>query len=459
MKKKTLILLIIFCFISTINVYATGAHNIYSDPKVNTNEIYDTFTIDFQGTKTPNYTYWALCNWGMDLNAFKQSHSNVEGGGAYAGLQANEEKRRSAIMSFWEVSYDNGQKLRAKMVYPNSDTNSFTGEGEGSNFITRYNWKTNSWYRMVIHSWDNPETNTTYVAQWFLDISTGEWTLISVFDTNLPSSGMRGNFSQFQENYIGTTAKEVREFNFKNMYIRRKKDSLWYSLGTTKLSYDTKAFGFDTAGRHEFGVRDNMFYGLSGGTVDNQEQYDREHPDYQELSIEQSNIPPIELPKLSSTITDKNGTLTINWKFNGPQKEYTLYIIDKDSYETVKTISKTTPSAKEITFDDDAKNHLYELVVKDVYGNTRKTFSKTLSESKQKNEPVEMEEENASEKDLDKITKEKDNYKKQVPALKPIEKKEKKTSSIITILLIAFVVLLILSFILRIIIKIFRNND
>ena len=112
MKKKVFILLVFIYLFSIINVYATSAHNIYSDPQIDTNTIYDTFTIDFQGTQTPNYTYWALSNWGMDLNSFKQNHSNVEGGGAYAGLQTNEEGRRSAIMSFWEVSYDNGQKIR-----------------------------------------------------------------------------------------------------------------------------------------------------------------------------------------------------------------------------------------------------------------------------------------------------------------------------------------------------------
>ena len=460
MKKKVFILLVFIYLFSVINVYATSAHNIYSDPQIDTNTIYDTFTIDFQGTQTPNYTYWALSNWGMDLNSFKQNHSNVEGGGAYAGLQTNEEGRRSAIMSFWEVSYDNGQKIRAKMIYPVGETNSFTGEGEGSNFITNYNWKTNSWYRMVIHSWDNKETNTTYVAQWFLDLSTREWTLISVFDTNLPSSGMRGNFSQFQENYIAATAKEIREFNFKNMYVRKKSNSLWYSLGTTKLSYDTKAFGYDTAGRHEFGVRDNMFYGLSGGTVDNQDRYDREHPDYQVLSINQSDTPPIELPKLTSTLTSKNGTVTIDWKFNGPQKEYTIYVIDRDSYNTVNTISVVNPATNQVTFNDDSQKHLYELVVKDIYGNTRKTFSKAnIQKQIEKEKTIEMEEENDSSKNkLDEIVKSEKEYVKKVPTLKPNVKKEK-NYPIIKYLLTAFIVLLVLSFILRVILKILKRNN
>lgn len=468
MKKKGLLLLIIIYLISAVNVYATGAHAIYSDPVIADKDTpYDTFMIDFEGTQTPNFTYWALSNWGMDLKTFKQYHSNVEGGGAYAGLQTNEEGRRSAIMSFWEVSYDNNQKLRAKMVYPNGETNSFTGEGDGSNFITRYNWKTNSWYRMLIHSWDNKETNTTYVAQWFQDISTGEWTLISIFDTNLPSSGMIGNFSQFQENYIDVTGKEVREFYIKNMYLRKKSNSMWYSLNTTRLTYDTKAFGYDSAGRHEFGVRDNVFYGLSGGVVADQDRYDREEPEYQILSINQPDTPQVNPSRLSSTITDNNGTVKIKWNYNAPQKEYTVYVIDRDSYNTVNTISDVNPAAREVSFNDDSKNHLYELVVKDVLGNTRKTFSKTTidevkkEETKEDTKEVDMEEED-SEKELeDKVSTDvkKKDYKTKTATLKPTDKKENKIRPIITTLIIAMIVFMVIGFIARVILKARKNNE
>lgn len=410
MKKKIFLITIIIYLVSIINVHATMAHNIYSDPKLNTSDVYDTFMIDFQGVQTPSYTYWALCNWGMDLSKFKQSHSGVNGGGAYAGLQANEPGRRSAIMSFWEVSYDGGQIQRAKMVYPNGETNSFGGEGEGSNYITDYNWQTNNWYRMLLHAWDNPETNTTYMAQWFLDLSTNEWRLISVFDTKLPSSGMTGGFSQFQENYVGTTAKEIREFNFKNMYVRKKSNQLWYSLNTTVLSYDTKAYGYDTAGRHEFGIRNNMFYGLSGGTISNQNQYDKNQPDQQTLSINQPKLPQITNPPVTINVSNINGTATIKWNYNGPQKEYILKIIDNKTNKLINTVSSIKPEKRNLSFNDDSKNHIYELEIKDVFGNTSKVKStpkdyEIIDDNQPKTNTEEIQEELVNEDEKDNTTK------------------------------------------------------
>ena len=45
------------------------AHNIYSNPVLNgTGRKFDGFSIDFRGIQTPRATYWALCNWGMNLS-------------------------------------------------------------------------------------------------------------------------------------------------------------------------------------------------------------------------------------------------------------------------------------------------------------------------------------------------------------------------------------------------------
>ena len=85
------------------------AKNIYSDPDLSkTSGTFEAFTIDFRGIDTPNSTYWSLCNWGMDLTDFKKNHQNVEGGGAYGGLQTVI-NGKTAILSFWEVLYkENG---------------------------------------------------------------------------------------------------------------------------------------------------------------------------------------------------------------------------------------------------------------------------------------------------------------------------------------------------------------
>ena len=64
------------------------AHNIYSNPVLNgTGRKFDGFSIDFRGIQTPRATYWALCNWGMNLSGFRTEHPDAKGGGAYAGMQ------------------------------------------------------------------------------------------------------------------------------------------------------------------------------------------------------------------------------------------------------------------------------------------------------------------------------------------------------------------------------------
>lgn len=437
MRKSIFLILICFILLSFTNVNATMAHNIYSNPRFSSNDKFDTFMIDFQGIRTPSYTYWALCNWQMDLDIFKQSYSNVSGGGAYAGLQTSSDNKRQVIMSFWEVLYDGGKSHRAVMIYPSGDTHSFGGEGEGSNFITPYAWETNKWYRMLIHSWNNPDTNTTYVAQWFYDIENDKWTLISVFDTKLVNSSLIGGFSQFQENYSSSTANEVREFNFKNMYLRVKETNNWLSLNSSELTYDTKAFGFDTAGLHEFGIRDNMFYGISGGSVDNQEVYDNSKPERSVLSIHQPNLPQISNPKVYLNIIPDNGNVKASWEYNAPQQTYNLRVVDNETNENVKTFSSVSASTNELLLDVDYySDYTYYLDVTDVFGNTSKTKYKLEKK-------LENIEEKAGDKEKNTVSSN-DRNKKIITPSKIENKKKSNMTFIVFIIIFIFLILLIL---------------
>ena len=103
MVNKIFIALIISILFSF--VISPMAKNIYSDPDLSkTSKKFDGFTIDFRGIDTPNSTYWALCNWQMDLTEFKKKYPDAKGGGAYGGLQSSTYEKR-AIMSFWEIQY------------------------------------------------------------------------------------------------------------------------------------------------------------------------------------------------------------------------------------------------------------------------------------------------------------------------------------------------------------------
>lgn len=219
------------------------AHNIYSDPDLKDfSGKYTGFLIDFKADYDPVGTYWALCNWNMDLSDFRKWYPDAKGAGAYAGFQ-NTVNGRKSIMSFWEVQYtdvDGSKKShRAKMLYPNTFTNSFGGEGEGSNYIGDYAWQGDHWYRMYLGCYTDPVSGHTLVEQWAKDIDAGEWKKLCVFDTGLYNSCIKGGLSQFMEDYDCGTCCQPRSFEYKNIYVREVGSDSWKPVTRSCLSVDT----------------------------------------------------------------------------------------------------------------------------------------------------------------------------------------------------------------------------
>ena len=265
------------------------AHNIYSNPILTrTSKKFDGFSIDFRGVQTPISTYWALCNWEMDISSFKNEHPDALGGGAYSGMQ-NTINGKTAILSFWEILYENETKRhRASRVYPEGKESSFGGEGEGTNYIVPFEWKDMTWYRMVLRSWRDAETGKTFVGQWIENRESGEWTLVSYFNTGLDNSFLKGGMSQFQENFWDEHSEYIREFNLKNIYVKDISDGEWKYVERTSLSYDDPKWGFNTAGTHNFGATQEYFYASAGSDVDDQKKYDTQRPLSSVYGIERS---------------------------------------------------------------------------------------------------------------------------------------------------------------------------
>ena len=284
-------------------VVSPMAHNIYSDPDLSkTSRQFDGFSIDFKGIDTPNSTYWALCNWQMDLTNFKKTHKDVSGGGAYGGLQTHIDEKK-AIMSFWEVQYtENGEKKvhRANRMYPKGQESTFGGEGEGTNYIADYNWPTNTWHRFVLYSWKDIATGKTFVGEWLQNLSTKKWTLFAVFNTKLVDSYITGGLSQFQENFYDKYYPAKRSFNIKNMYAYDRVSKAWVSLNTSTLAYDPASWKYNTAGTHEIGYTKDYFYGSAGLPVDDQKVYDASNPLNIKGTINQPNSPSFGKPVFKS---------------------------------------------------------------------------------------------------------------------------------------------------------------
>ena len=301
-------------------VVSPMAHNIYSDPDLSkTSRQFDGFSIDFKGIDTPNSTYWALCNWQMDLTNFKKTHKDVSGGGAYGGLQTHIDEKK-AIMSFWEVQYtENGEKKvhRATRMYPKGQESTFGGEGEGTNYIADYNWRTKIWHRFVLYSWKDIATGKTFVGEWLQNLSTKKWTLFAVFNTKLVDSYITGGLSQFQENFYDKYYPAKRSFNIKNMYAYDRVSKAWVSLNTSTLAYDPASWKYNTAGTHEIGYTKDYFYGRAGLPVDDQKVYDASNPLNIKGTINQPNSPSFGKPVFkSASAFMTTSKLTVNWEMD-----------------------------------------------------------------------------------------------------------------------------------------------
>ncbi|MBE6542836.1 MAG: DUF3472 domain-containing protein [Ruminococcaceae bacterium] len=377
--KKTIKIAIILTLVAILatapvsSAFAANymAYNIYSDPvTTGTSGKFDTFTIEFRGVQTPNYTYWALANFGLDLSSIKtmQKFPAISGGGAYAGLQNRDPQRgKAAIMSFWEMRYMGTKIHNVKQMYPEGDTN-FTGEGEGKSCIVPFHWDDNTWYRMVIHTWEDVENGTTFAGQWFQNMATGEWTLTIVYDTQIYDSCFKGGMGLFQENYIKTYEDE-REFNTKNIYAVDHKTKEWVSLATCNVSYGNGG-GDNKAGAHSFGATEEYFWGKAGGTVEDQEQYEKDAIKSQRLTIKQPATPTFTTPELTKLTVD--GT-KVSWELSKtgmPQLSYKLDVIDTAG-KTIFSKEQTRPEVTSTTLEGvDTDAYKVVLTVTDLFGKT-----------------------------------------------------------------------------------------
>ena len=355
------------------------AYNFYSAPDLSrTSGRFDSFMIDFRSDKAPLTTYWSLANFAMDTGSTqtRRAYPGISGYGAYAGLQHS--TKRVGILSFWEAAYvKDGEKaiLRASRIYP-AGNSTFGGEGEGTNCIASYEWQNDRWYRMLLHSWEDEETGTTFAGLWFLDVESGEWTLFSYFDTHLYKSYFVGAMSQFMENYWGadvnTNCNVERTCNLKNMYVFDHIRKSWVSLPTATLSYgdgnpvneDQRKFG-----AHSFGATDEYFWGSTGGKVEDQEAYEAAATKYSVHTINQPKKPTLGAPVLETL--RMGGELS--WELaqtSAPQLSYTIKVVDSCG-KVLFEKTATRPEVRAEALPEDLPAAVKAtLTVTDVFGGT-----------------------------------------------------------------------------------------
>lgn len=268
------------------------AHNIYSDPDLSgTSGRFSAFSIDFMTENSAEETYWALCNWGMDVSDLASSYTVTDSGGAYAGLQ-NRGFDTAGIMAFWEIHYEDSSGkqyiMNAHRIYPSGEDYEFGGEGEGTNYIDSYDWEPEHWYRMLLRCFEGP-FGSTVVEQWIMDLETGEWTLFSGFDTGLKNSCFLGDMSQFMENYYGESSNELRSFRFRNIFVKEYGASVWTPITASSLSTDI--WWDNKKGNYAFGSDGETLWGITNGTGEDVIKGDEHGPVSQTFSFVSDAVP------------------------------------------------------------------------------------------------------------------------------------------------------------------------
>ena len=321
--------------------------SIYSVPDLTkTSNKINSYTIDFRGIDTPHSTYWSLANYHLDLTDFEKTHSEVTGGGAYGGLQSVFNGEKVAIMSFWKINYkENGEvkTLKFNRIYPEGEEMDFSGEGEGTTYRAPYNWETNSWYRFVLHTWDDSRTKKTFIGQWIQDLNTKEWTLFAYFNTNLENSyigGGDGALSFFQEIFSQTHLKYDRSFQLRNMYIFDRTYKEWKSINTSYLFYSENPDLYIDVGSSQF-----YFYGMTAPRIEGINENGKNN---YRGSISQPNTPNFEKPafkKINVNLTPDE--MEVDWEMDSTkcpcyQYDYVVeYLHEKgDMYLFSDTITR-----------------------------------------------------------------------------------------------------------------------
>ena len=353
------------------------AYNLYIAPDVSkTRKIFSTFMIDMKADQTPYYTYWSLCNFNLYLSAqSKRAYPGLSGGGAYAGLQNRAPYQgKAAILSFWEMSTNAGI-MNAQRIYPDGES-TFTGEGDGTNCIRSYQWQTGSWYRMLLHAWEDEEAGRTFVGQWFYDYDRDEWMLLSYFNTQLIASALEGGMSFFLENYWYDTYNETRDVYLRNAYVIEYKRKDWVPLTAATLTYGDGGRA-NKVGIHEIETKDGCFWGLAGGDIDttvyeNQAAYNRASLNNIRREIEIASEPTLGKPGIAALeLRQGAGGLTVSWSAasgSTPQLSYTLEVYNEQG-EKVASKTQTRPEITETTFPElTGGEYNCKLTINDVFG-------------------------------------------------------------------------------------------
>ena len=245
---------------------------LYGFLQMNDNTRFSQYAVDFMADELPRATYLCLANMRMDLSPLKKYYSNVHTEYSSTTMYAGFQRRWTdyvSILSFWDVygTDANGVQhtIRAKRLYPEDTGNSddFTGEGTGAHALVNYNWQSGRWYRMLLQCSQSPESGTTLVEQWVLDLETNQWTMLCKYDTGIPDSCFMSPVAFFLENFDPAYSGDVRTMNVRNARLFDLASGSWKNISSAMLGSNGGRPDYD--GSYFYGSTEDAFIMLTSG--------------------------------------------------------------------------------------------------------------------------------------------------------------------------------------------------
>lgn len=201
-----------------------------------------------------------------NLNAYYMVNGFDDG---YFGIQVNSPTERRILFAVWSnYNTDNPNEIPAdydvKLLKNGSGdvlSEPFGGEGSGGHSYIKFNWKTETVYKFLVHAEASGNDKTIYTGYYFAP-ENNEWRMIASWEKPKTGAKLLSGLYSFVENFWDN-GDDVFKAYYGNQWIKTKQLE-WKELtecSVTTTASEEKHQRYDWGG----GAEGNWFYMFSGG--------------------------------------------------------------------------------------------------------------------------------------------------------------------------------------------------
>jgi hypothetical protein len=189
--------------------------------------------------------------------------------GGYFGIQVNSSTERRILFAVWSnYNTDNPTEIPSdyavKLLKNGSNavlSEPFGGEGSGGHSYLKFNWKTETVYKFLVHAEASGADKTIYTGYYFAP-ENNEWRMIACWEKPKTGGRLLSGIYSFVENFSDNGNDAFKAY-YGNQWIKTKQQQ-WEELTQctlTTTASEEKHQRYDWGG----GSEDGWFYMFSGG--------------------------------------------------------------------------------------------------------------------------------------------------------------------------------------------------